>query len=454
MRTELQGLGRVQFRAGNEEGVAHHYDITLADDLVAADRDFELTWTPEVGSVPGAALFTETRDGSTWAMLMLLPPSSTATAPVSAREAIFIVDTSGSMSGVSIAQAREAVLFALSRLSPGDRLNVIEFNSVTRPLFTAPMPVDANTLARARKFVAGLEAGGGTEMKPALTAALDSPIVEGFVQQVVFITDGAVGNEQELLDLIDSRVRSRRLFTVGIGSGPNTWFLRKAAQFGRGTATFISDVRDVKARMTELYAKLENPALTDIEATGSAPADVYPRAMADLYQGEPIVMTAKFATPLVSLSVTGRRGGSTWGTLLPLAAGQPAQGIATLWARDRIESLSDAMVNGDAASIKPLIVETALAHHLVSRYTSLVAVDVTPTLPRGQTSELTPVALNSPAGSMLGALPQTATAAPLLIRVGAVLLAIAALFALFASRARPLIAPLLRDRVRAARLVC
>jgi Ca-activated chloride channel family protein len=439
-----------------KEQVAHRYDVTLADDIVAADRDFELAWTPEVGNVPGAALFTESRDGKTWALLMILPPSTPSQAPIAPREAIFIVDTSGSMSGVSIAQAREAVTFALSRLKPGDRFNVIEFNSVTRPLFTAPMPVDPSTLARARTFVAGLRADGGTEMKPALTAALSAPIVDGFVQQVVFITDGAVGNEQELLDLIDARAGSRRLFTVGIGPGPNTWFLRKAAQMGRGTATFISDVRDVKSRMTELYAKLENPALTDIGVTWSAPADAYPRAVPDLYLGEPIVLTAQFTTPLVSLSLTGRRGSEAWGEMLPLAAGQPSTGIATLWARDRIEALSDAMVNGDAASIKPMIIETALAHHLISRYTSLVAVDVTPTLPAGAASELTAMPVNLPAGygadSMLGALPQTATPAPLLFALGVLLLLVAV--AAYALSRRRRGGATLPDRVHAARLVC
>jgi Ca-activated chloride channel homolog len=435
---------------------AHRYDVTLADDIVAADRDFELAWTPEVGAAPGAALFTENRDGKTYALLMVLPPSAPASVPIAPREAVFIIDTSGSMSGASIEQARAAVQDALARLKPGDRFNVIEFNSVTRPLFSAPMPVDPATIARAHAFVAGLAAGGGTEMKPALTLALDAPLAGGFVQQVVFLTDGAVDNERELIALIAQHARTRRLFTVGIGAGPNTWFLRKAAQAGRGTATFIGDVHDVKARMSELYAKLENPALTDIDAVWSAPADVYPRTLPDLYVGEPIVMTAAFATPLVSLSVTARQGSRAWGELLPLAAGAPAQGIATLWTRDRIESLSDAMVGGDAASIKPMIVATALEHHLVSRYTSLVAVDVTPTLPAGQSDIATPMPVNAPAGydggDTLGALPQTATAAPLLVVIASLLAALG-VAALAWSRRAPRTIPL-DARIAAARRCC
>ncbi len=397
------------------ENAGHRYDVTLAAGVEPADRDFELTWTPDVGAVPGAALFTEDKDGRTYGLLMVLPPSEASSVARAPREATFVVDTSGSMSGASIEQAREAVLYALSRLAPGDAFNVIEFNSHARALFDAPVPVDARSLDRARAFVAGLRADGGTEMKPALERALRAPATPGLVQQVIFVTDGAVGNERELVALIAAEARERRVFTVGIGSGPNTWFLRKAAEAGRGTATFIGDLKDVKERMTALYAKLERPALTGIDAAWSVRADAYPKALPDLYDGEPLVMTVQFDNPAASLSLTGRRGTRAWGELLALSAGHPASGIATLWARDRIESLSDAMGGGDLDeagrdALRKAIVDTALAHHVVSRFTSLVAVDVTPTLPAGEASLATPIALELPAGYLApGMLPQTAT---------------------------------------------
>jgi Ca-activated chloride channel family protein len=450
----LAGIASASHAIAVKEDISHRYDVTLADDIVPADRDFELAWQPDVGAAPGAALFTETLDGKTYALLMMMPPSDASPAPIAPREATFIVDTSGSMGGASIEQAREAVLFALARLRPGDRFNVIEFNSVTRPLFGAPMPVDTTTLASAQRFVRGLKADGGTEMKPALEAAFAAPPADGFVQQVVFLTDGAVDNERDLLALIGARAGNRRLFTIGIGAGPNTWFLRKAAEAGRGTATFIGDIHDVKARMTALYAKLENPALTGIDAAWSAPVDAYPQKVPDLYDGEPVVMTAAFDTSLVTLSLTAKRGERAYGALLPLASARPAHGIATLWARDRIEALSDAMVGGDAAVIKPLIVKTALDHHLVSRYTSLVAVDVTPTLPAGESSIPSPMPLNLPAGyddATLGALPQTATPAPLLLALAALLAAVALAMRALATRRR---GATLATRVHAARHVC
>jgi Ca-activated chloride channel family protein len=191
-------------------------------------------------------------------------------------------------------------------------------------------------------------------------------------------------------------------------------------------------VTEVREKMTTLYAKLENPALTDIAATWPAGTDAYPRQIPDLYAGEPIVVAAEFSTPLSTMSIVGRRGAAGWGTLLPLSAGAPAQGVGALWARERISALSDALVGGATEDeVKPLIVATALDHHLVSKYTSLVAVDVTPTAPIGVASIKTALAVNLPAGldhaAIFGGLPQTATPARLLLWIGALLLVLAAL---------------------------
>ncbi|CAG0955070.1 hypothetical protein BURK1_00411 [Burkholderiales bacterium] len=405
--------------------------VELADGVVPADRDLQLSWRPEVGAQPGAAVFTERRDGLTHALVMVLPPSGEPSGDALPREATFIVDTSGSMSGVSIVQAREATQFAIARLAPGDRFNVIEFNSRTRTLFPSPMPVDPSTIAAAQRFVAALRADGGTEMAPALAAALATPdALPGYARQVFFVTDGAVGNEHELLKLIRARLGDRRLYTIAIGPAPNAWFMRKAAQFGRGTPTFIGDVRDVRERMTALFAKLERPALTDLVVTWPAGAEVYPAQLPDLYAGEPVLVSASFAGSPATLSIVGRRGRSAWGALLPTGAGTSSEGIGALWARERISALSDAIVEGAPEDeVRPLIVATALEHHLVSRYTSLVAVDVTPIEPSGAQSLRTAIPGLLPAGidpsGFVEGLPQTATPAPLLLLAGLVLAALA-----------------------------
>ena len=153
----------------------HRYRLTLQDGPVPAARDFELAWKPAAGAAPATALFTETKGARTYALLMALPPASANAASRAPREVTYIIDTSGSMEGVSMTQARDGLAMALDRLQPGDRFNVIEFNSTTRSLFAAPVEVDGATLSRAREFVSGLRARGGTEMLPALEIALAGP---------------------------------------------------------------------------------------------------------------------------------------------------------------------------------------------------------------------------------------------------------------------------------------
>jgi hypothetical protein len=366
-------------------------------------------------------LFTQAKGDKTYALLMALPP----------REITYVIDTSRSMEGVSMTQARDALSMALDRLQPGDRFNVIEFNSLTRSLFAAPVAADGETLGRAKRFVASLRARGGTEMLPALEVALAGAREASILRQVVFLTDGAVGNEDSILKLVGERLGDRRLFTVGIGPAPNMFFMTKAAEFGRGTYTAIGDVREVGERMSALFEKLESPALTDIAVDWPAGAEVWPRVVPDLYVGEPVVVSAAFDTAAAggNIAVTGRRSGAMWGTLLPSSPAASNDGVGVLWARAKIEALMDAGRRGAPDdAIRAAVIDVALEHHLVSKFTSLVAVDVTPTKPAGVAASKTAIPGNIPEGlTGFDQLPRTATPATLLMLVGMATLLAAAL---------------------------
>src|SRR5262249_13113939 len=230
--------------------------VTLADDEVPADRDFVLRWAPATGRAPAATLLAESSGERLYALLMVMPPASTDAEYHIPREMIFIINTSGSMEGPSIAQAKMALLIALDQLQAHDRFNVIQFNSVTEQLFPHSVPADAGHVERARDFVESLQATGGTEMQPALAAALADGAAPGAVRQIVFMTDGAVSNEAALFEYIEQHLGESRLFTVGIGSAPNAFFMRKAAQFGRGTFTYVGSPSEVSTRMDELFHTL------------------------------------------------------------------------------------------------------------------------------------------------------------------------------------------------------
>jgi Ca-activated chloride channel family protein len=265
-------------------------------------------------------------------------------------------------------------------------------------------------------------------MAPALRAALEDHGKEGTVRQVIFITDGCVGNEQALFGLIAERLGRSRLFTVGIGSAPNSFFMERAARFGRGTFTHIGSPTEVQARMGELFAKLEKPVLSDIEvAWPDATAESWPRRIPDLYAGEPVVVATRLGTIAGEAVVRGLRGHESWEVRCRLDGGSARAGVDKLWARRKIADLMDGLATGaDPDDVRTGVVEVALRHHLVSRYTSLVAVDVTPTRPRDQAVSKRAVKTNLPAGwnhaAVFGALPQGGTNARLLCLLGLILI--------------------------------
>ncbi len=413
------------------DGKAH---ITLADGAVPASRDFELMWTPQPSAAPRATVFTQERDGELYHLLMVLPPENElAGAHYTPREVIFIIDTSGSMAGTSIEQAKQALLMALDRLRPTDRFNIFEFNSFTTPLFDAAYFADSDHIYKARRFVERLNANGGTEIAGALHAALDGRESHDLLRQVIFLTDGSVGNEDALFDMIRKRLGDSRLFTIGIGSAPNSYFMKKAAEFGHGTFTYIGDVNDVKTRMTALFAKLENPAAQNLSVIWPVDAQVetWPRQLPDLYEGEPLVLSARSNRFDGNLVVTGRRGTERWHVTLPFAKSSSESGIDVRWARAKIESILDAGISGaNAELVRQNVIDIALRHHLVSKYTSLVAVDVTPVRPLDELLRHGAVPANLPDGQVhgkiFGSLPQTATPSELYVLVGLLLLALAA----------------------------
>ena len=413
------------------------YTVSLAGDAVPMDHDFELLWRPVSSAVPRAMVFRERIADQPHYLLMVVPPDSAREVPPSMpRELIFIVDTSGSMHGVSIAQAKKALGRALDGLGANDRFNIIEFNSATRALYHQSVLADAANIAHARKFVQGLEANGGTEMRPALQLALDSATAESYLRQIVFITDGSVGNEEELYAMIEARLGDARLFTVGIGSAPNSWFMRKAAELGRGAFVVISALQEVGEKMDQLFDKLGHPQVTNINVSwpGGTIVESYPQVVPDLYLGEPVVVRAKATVPFPPGSAVRISGDSTagaWTRELPLGSVEDSPGIGALWARAKIAALHDEKRRGaDAALTRKAVIDTAITYHLVSKFTSLVAVDKTPARSPGDPLAREQVPNLLPYGQSMNAIfgfPATATDAAVLQRRGLVLLFVALL---------------------------
>ncbi len=446
--------------------------IALVDGDAPADRDFVLEWGAKPATAPTASLFAEQRGADVYLFAMMTPAArDSGTNPRIARDVVFVIDTSGSMGGTSILQAKSALALALDRLSTEDRFNVIQFNSVTDALFADLQPWNADTLRKAQAYVAALVATGGTEMRPALRLALAGETPAERLKQIVFLTDAAVGNEAEMFEDIAKQLGDQRLFTIGIGAAPNSYFMRKAAELGRGSFSHIGDVAEVGERMNELLRKLEEPAVTDISvrwpAAVAGGAEMYPPTVPDLYEGQPVTFSARLPNATLDqlsglLALEGHDGAAVWRQGLDLVHLRAGAGVAAVWARAKLSAIEDQQFRGaNGETVRLAAIQHALAYELVSKYTSLVAVDEEKVRPANERLDSAAVATNLPQGweydKVFGdsaasgnaapkpepgklmreinftgtpldglSLPKTATPAPLHLLIGSLLLALAA----------------------------
>ncbi|WP_166256890.1 marine proteobacterial sortase target protein [Marinobacter salicampi] len=421
--------------------------VTPTEGAVPMNRDMIVRWLPVRGEAPSAAVFHERWQGEDYLLALLVP--GVERGGRLARELVFVIDTSGSMAGESIRQAQAALMRGLDTLGPDDTFNIIQFSHSARSLFPSAHPASAPNLNQAQAYVRGLTADGGTEMAPALARALAAGKERsGRVRQVVFITDGAVGNEAALFQQIEQELGESRLFTVGIGAAPNLHFMREAARFGRGTYTAITDLTTMAKPLEDLFGKMQAPVLTDLSVAwpDDIQSEALPQRPGDLFLGEPLIQVVRGQAAEGKLVMSGRlAGGQNWQQSLDLTSAAPGQGLHRYWARQKINGLLDRSVVTKAAGESPSgtrtedqVTELGLKYQLVTPYTSFVAVDKTPRREADEPLDAEPVPTLLPKGSAPAMLryPQTATGAPALMMTGALGGLLCGLLALVRRRTR------------------
>jgi Ca-activated chloride channel family protein len=419
----------------NNSGV----EVSLANGYELMDSDLRLEWRPTLGSAPKAALFQQSLGTDFYTMMMITPPKTNASISLP-RDITFIVDSSGSMAGQPMRQAKQALLDGLSYLNAGDRFNIVDFDSSYRTLYSQSQDVSFDHLQNAKEMIKNLRADGGTEMTGALNFALSNVQDSTYLRQIIFITDGSIGNEAELFKLINQDLGDARLFTVGIGSAPNSFFMSKAAKFGRGSYTLISDLNQVNNKMATLFEKITKPILRDIKIDWPNAVEQYPERLPDLYAGQPLTVLVKSSVPIDVVKVSGAMLNTPWSKTLSMGLQSPSatkqlnpislntKNLDTVWARQKIAQLMDMLHTGEQskAQIKPQVIELGIAHHVLTKFTAFIALEKTPSKPEHAKYKQTKVPNLMPKGSTMP-IPQTATPAALLSILG-VLMMLVSLF--------------------------
>ena len=366
-----------------------HHKISLPGPI-SSDRDFVLRWTAKDKDTQ-TSLFKETQGNQDHLLLTLNPPLTNKNKYSPNREIIFIQDISGSMGGEPLRQSKIGLEMAIKRLKPSDKFNIVLFNDRYSSYAENPVLATAKERDKAIRYVRRLNSYGGTEMYPALKYALKNFKSEKSVlKQLIFLTDGAVTQESKLFSLINRELQTARLFTIGIGSAPNSFFMSRAAELGRGSHIYIGDMDEISNRMTDLFGKIENPVITDLELIlpKGFVAEVYPNPLPDLYAGDPLSIAIRGKNASGIAKVIGKIGNQKWVARVTLDQGSDQIGIAKLWAREKISNLERNRISlspnaSQKADIDSELLQTALNYGLVSRLTSMVAVDITPSRPQG-----------------------------------------------------------------------
>ena len=366
-----------------------HHKISLPGPI-SSDRDFVLRWTAKDKDTQ-TSLFKETQGNQDHLLLTLNPPLTNKNKYSPNREIIFIQDISGSMGGEPLRQSKIGLEMAIKRLKPSDKFNIVLFNDRYSSYAENPVLATAKERDKAVRYVRRLNSYGGTEMYPALKYALKNFKSEKSVlKQLIFLTDGAVTQESKLFSLINRELQTARLFTIGIGSAPNSFFMSRAAELGRGSHIYIGDMDEISNRMTDLFGKIENPVITDLELKlpKGFEAEVYPNPLPDLYAGDPLSIAIRGKNASGIAKVIGKIGNQKWVARVTLDQGSDQIGIAKLWAREKISNLERNRISlspnaSQKADIDSELLQTALNYGLVSRLTSMVAVDITPSRPQG-----------------------------------------------------------------------
>ncbi|HYV35569.1 MAG TPA: VIT domain-containing protein, partial [Gemmataceae bacterium] len=268
--------------------------IVFEKNQALTSKDFQLYYTSAATDVGLTSLMHRPGDGPGYFLMLISPRYELSQSQKVPRDMVFVLDTSGSMQGPRIEQARKALKFCLDRLADNDRFAILHFATSVTTYEDNLKPATAANVGEARKWVDALEANGGTNINDALLRALQMRSNDGGRPfTVVFFTDGiptvGVTNPDAILaNTLAKNTANTRIFAFGVGDDVNAALLDQLAEKTRALATYVRENEDIETKVSGLYAKISNPVLTDLKLTvgeGVKLTEVYPPQLPDLFHG-------------------------------------------------------------------------------------------------------------------------------------------------------------------------
>ena len=362
--------------------------VTLSEGRTIDNRDFVLNYRL-TGKSTQASILTHRKEKDGYFSLLIEPPTVPQNQDITAREMIFVLDTSGSMSGEPMNASKVFMRSALKTLRPDDYFRIINFGSRSHEFTNSPIRATQNNLYRGQKHIDSLNANGGTEIIPAIKQAFSSPLINRTLRIVVFLTDGYVSNESAVMQLINEKIKDARIYAFGVGTSVNRYLLSEMGRIGHGFARYIDPTENSEEVAIKFARTLSSPLLTDISIDWNKlnVSEVTPEIIPDLFSGDSIRIQGKYeGSGLQTIRVNGKVQGRE--ASLPLQVNLPQENfydastsvIPLVWARSKI---SDYMRQLNAKSnvsnkfsdeLKFKVTTLGLDHSLATKWTSFVAV--------------------------------------------------------------------------------
>jgi Ca-activated chloride channel family protein len=425
-RTAIRAVYSPTHRVDTARRDEHNATVGFEEGRASLDRDFDLYYTVADGDV-GLSVLTHRPVGEDGYFLMMVAPRTEVTErEIIGKDLLFVVDTSGSMSGEKLRHAREALAAWVQRLNPDDTFNILRFSTDVERMSDTSLAASPENRARALAFINGFEASGGTAIEPALRAALDIPVRRGAPRIVVFLTDGMPTIGETDVQRIVQNVAARnaqvapgatpaQVFAFGLGDDVNTTFLDLLAQQNRGGADYAGTGAEMATVLDRFYNRIAFPVLADLRLAlpGADAYDIYPRDLGTLYRGGQLVVTGRYRTAApvrvgLSATVAGQQGARTFEWPVTLPARDDANAfIPRVWGSRKVGYLLDEIrLRGENPELRDAVVQLARRFGIVTPYTSYLVTE-TPVAPRPMDDRA-----NRPTTPLPMAVPGTVAVAP------------------------------------------
>jgi Ca-activated chloride channel family protein len=356
---------------------------------VQPDTDFALFFAPERDDVGLNLLTYKTRGEDGYFLLLASPGMDTKERQVVLKDVVFVLDTSGSMAGKKINQAKKALQFCVENLNEGDRFEIVRFSTEVEPLFDQLKDASQANRDRAEDFIKDLKATGATAIDDALHKALSlRPMDSARPFVIIFLTDGmptiGVTDETQILASVKQHDAGQtRIFCFGIGTDVNTHLLDKLTEQSRGYSTYVLPEEDIELKVSSFFAKIKDPVLANpaLKFTGDVRATkLYPSPLPDLFKGEQLVLAGRYAGHGNSaLTIEGMVNGATRQYTYEMKFPEESSDhefIPRLWATRRVGILLDEIrLHGENAELRDEVTELARKYGIVTPYTAYLIVE-------------------------------------------------------------------------------